>query len=212
VCRLVQRSNVSAGIGFPLAEARVAAEEVADLLRPATRRLAVAGSIRRKNPVVHDIEIVVEPAEQSGLDMWGELVKPAEDSIEVRVDDLIRRGVLRLRDVNPVIEGPPSYRNGPRYKALVYRDEFPIDLSIVRPPASWGVTLFSLTGPSDWNRRIATECQRHSCTFHDGQLFVMGQPVPTDEEEDVFEALGLEWLDPPERSAERVRWQGRQNQ
>jgi DNA polymerase/3'-5' exonuclease PolX len=202
---------VRAGSGFPLAEARVAAEEVADLLRPATRRLAVAGSIRRQHPVVHDIEIVAEPVEQSGLDMWGELIKPAEDSIEVRVGDLIRRCVLRLRDVNPVIEGPPSYRDGPRYKALMYRDELPIDLSIVRPPATWGVTLFSLTGPSDWNRRIATECQRRSCAFHDGQLLVMGQPVPTDEEEDVFEALGLQWVDPPERSAERVCWQDWRN-
>jgi DNA polymerase/3'-5' exonuclease PolX len=35
---------------------------------------------------------------------------------------------------------------------------------------------------------------------------VMGRPVPTDEERDVFEALGLDWVEPSERSAERVRW------
>jgi hypothetical protein len=123
-----------------------------------------------------------------------------------QIETLLGRRVLRLRDVNQTLDGPPMYRNGPRYKALLYRDELPVDLFVVRPPATWGVTLFVRTGPSEWNFRIAAECQRRFRAFRDGQVLVMGQPVPTDEEEDVFAALGLKWVDPPERSAERVQW------
>jgi DNA polymerase/3'-5' exonuclease PolX len=158
--------------------------------------------------MVHDIEIVVEPAEQSELDIWGEPIKPAEDMFEVQIETLLGRGTFRLRDVsrdNTALKGTPSYRNGPRYKALTYHD-LPLDLFIVRPPATWGVTLFIRTGPSDWNQRVVTECQHRFRAFRDGQLLVMGQPVPTDEEDDVFAALGLKWVDPHERSAERVQW------
>jgi DNA polymerase/3'-5' exonuclease PolX len=199
---------MSAGGGIPLTEARAAAEEVADLLRPATRRLAIAGSVRRQKPVVHDIEIVVEPAERFELDIWGEPLKPAEDLFEAQVEALLGRGTFRLRDIsrdNPTLQGTPSYRNGPRYKALRYR-ELPLDLFVVRPPATWGVTLFLRTGPWEWNQRVVTECQRRFRAFRDGQVLVMGRPVPADEERDVFEALGLDWVEPPERSAERVRW------
>ena len=43
------------------------AQEVIDILRPHCEKIEVAGSIRRKKPFVHDVDIVLIPANQGAL-------------------------------------------------------------------------------------------------------------------------------------------------
>lgn len=53
-------------LSIPLETAEKAATDIVDALTPYCERIAVAGSIRRKKPWVHDIDLVLIPK-----DLWG---------------------------------------------------------------------------------------------------------------------------------------------
>lgn len=200
---------MSAGKGVDLATAAAAAGELRDLLAPGCERIAVAGSIRRQKPVVHDIELVaiakIETVDAGQL--WGATIDV--DRLEERVSELIGSGHLVARDVTlHRADGSleVSHRMGSSFKALVYRG-LPVDLFIVRPPAEWGVIFALRTGPGDWNTRLVTEAHRFMRRVEGGRVYAGGQVVPCPEEEDFFAAIGQEWIDPPARHRDRVRLQ-----
>lgn len=198
---------MSAGKPIPLAAAGAIAGELVAALSPGCERIAVAGSIRRQKPQVHDIELVAMPRVQAVDDgsLWGTTVDV--DLLEEGVARLVATDGLERRQVTlHRADGTTevSHRMGPRYKALVYRG-LPVDLFIVRPPAEWGVVFALRTGPGDWNTRLVTDSQRYLRFVEGGaRLRAAGRYVPCPEEEDFFAAIGQAWLDPPERSADRV--------
>jgi DNA polymerase/3'-5' exonuclease PolX len=191
----------------PLADAEAIAAERRELLAPGCERIEVAGSIRRRKPEVRDIELVAIPAmgEQDAGDLWGTRIPV--DLLEERVTELRELHQVELRDVEShrvdgsVVHG---HRNGPAYKALEYRG-MPVDLFVVRPPAQWGVIFTIRTGPADWGQRIVTLCQRYLWRVQDGVLYQRGAPVACPEEADFLRAIGQPWVEPAERSAERVQ-------
>lgn len=203
---------MSGGRPIPLAQAAAAAGELVAVLSPGCERIAIAGSIRRAKPQVHDLELVAVPRVQATADggLWGTTVDV--DLLEEGIGQMLAAGDLRLRDV--VFhrqDGTTEIRNlnGPRMKALVYRG-LPVDLFVVRPPAEWGVVFALRTGPGDWNTRLVTDCQRYLRFVEGGaRLRVEGRYVPCPEEQDFFAALGQEWVDPPDRRPDRVSIQAR---
>ena len=54
-------------VGMDLSTANAVAREILQLLEPHCRRIMVVGSIRRQVPIVHDIDIVLLPANQGRL-------------------------------------------------------------------------------------------------------------------------------------------------
>lgn len=91
-----------------------------------------------------------------------------------------------------------------RKPELLWR-RIPVDLFIVRPPGTdWGVIFTIRTGPADWSQRLVTDCQRWFMRVEGGRLLHHGEHVPCPEERDFLEAIGQEWVEPSERSAERV--------
>jgi DNA polymerase/3'-5' exonuclease PolX len=196
---------------MPLAAAREVAGELRDLLAPACRRIEIAGSIRRERPMVSDIELVAIPRfeEADGGDLWG--TRTDVDALDRRLGELRDDGVLAYRAVEVHrADGRVEHqtRIGRSYQALVYR-EMPVDLFIVHPPAEWGVIFAIRTGPGDWNQRIVTDCQRYLRRVENGQVWRSGQRIPCPEEADFFAAVGQPWVEPRERSVERVRIQAR---
>lgn len=199
---------MSAGKAIPLPEAAAVAGELVAALAPGCARIAIAGSIRRQKSLVHDVEIVAVPRIQSTDDgtLWGGSVDV--DLLEEGVRRMLATGGdLRRREVTlHRADGSTevSHRMGPRFKALVYRG-LPVDLFIVRPPAEWGVVFALRTGPGDWNTRLVTDCQRFLRAVEGGaRLRAAGRYVPCPEEEDFFDAIGQPWVDPPDRSVDRV--------
>lgn len=190
-----------------LAEARVRAQYLRDLLAPACERVEIAGSVRRSAPVVKDVELVAIPlTERVRAGLFGDVYDIA-DHLEQRIAEGIRDGWLAARDVEiHRKDGTLEHgrRMGERYKALVY-DGIPVDLFIVRPPAEWGVVFAIRTGPGDWNQRLVTDCQRYFRRVEGGQVLHMGKPVPCPEEADFFEAIGQPWVEPEERHPARVQ-------
>lgn len=199
----------------PLAVAQEAAETLRDLLAPVCERIEIAGSIRRRKPEVKDIELVAVPRVDmtTATDLWG--TPEPVDLLEGRVSALFMESAarpdwqdgLQLREVEMVrADGSivRTQRSGPAYKALLWR-RIPVDLFIVRPPGTdWGVIFTIRTGPADWSQRLVTDCQRWFMRVEGGRLLHHGEHVPCPEERDFLEAIGQEWVEPSERSAERV--------
>lgn len=204
---------MSQGDPVPFERAIEAAQKLVSLLQPACERIEIAGSLRRAKPQVRDIELVAIPRweDRSTGDLWA--TSPAVDVLEEVISRLLFNGAIEARQVeNHRANGTVELQTklGPAFKALVF-DEIPVDLFIVRAPATWGVIFGLRTGPGAWNTQLVTECQAIGRRVEGGQVVMWHgasgswRAVPTDEERDFFEALGQAWVEPRERHPDRVR-------
>lgn len=196
---------MSAGLRMPLSEARVLADELVGLLADACRRLEVAGSVRRGKPDVGDIELLAIPRldGQMQKDLFGAPVAAPMSLLDLRVDSLLQAGVLAPR-LN--VNGQQSI--GPKNKFLLYQD-FAVDLFITTLEG-WAVSLVIRTGPADFNKAIVTRRSQYGlCPDHlqvhvgPGQIVHRRdqEVVPTATEAEVFEVLGIPWLEPSDRES-----------
>lgn len=175
-------------------------------------RVAVAGSLRRGKHLVGDVELVVQPAFDFGVNL-----------LEQRVDQLFNQGVITKR-----------HAWGPRLKTAVYyldkRVAVNVDLFIVLPDRQWGPTFWLRTGPDAANRCAVTPYMQrttlgdlgvrpHNIFLKDGAWRNdRNEIVDTPEEIDVFRLLGIPWVPPhlrtPEAYLQAVKradhWYGKQ--
>jgi DNA polymerase/3'-5' exonuclease PolX len=187
---------------WPLHIADVVSHRLSTRFAPACARIEVAGSIRRREARVGDIELVAEPR-QLPTDLFGAVDVEAPTEIDAVIAELGPE-VLRLREMT----GPAKKvvrRSGARFKALEVATRgagwIPVDLFIVLPPAQWGAILAIRTGPRDMSARLVTSCQRRGLVCIDGRLVqVRGErEVPTPSEEEFFAACGVPWAEPEDR-------------
>lgn len=202
---------MSAGEPIRWAEAHAAATELVGELADACERIEIAGSVRRRKGEVHDLEIVAIPRRDTEAlpGMW-EPTYLEVDALRITIEALLGEGRLAARDVEVHRKDGSTevqQRMGASYKALVYRG-MPVDLFITDADR-WGCILALRTGPGDWNTRLVTDCKRWFRRVEDGRVLHLGKVVPTPEEADFFRALGVPWLDPWERSADRLRFDPR---
>lgn len=194
---------MSQGQPVPLADATRTARALVAALAPACERIEIAGSIRRRKPMVRDIEIVAIPryAEVSGLFEVAERIDLLDERIRVN----LASGAIAARQVEAHrADGSIDVQTklGPAYKALIF-DGLPVDLFIT-DAERWGCIFALRTGPGDWNTRLVTDCKRYYRSVEGGRVMYLGRAIPTPEEADFFAALGQPWLDPWERSVDRV--------
>jgi DNA polymerase/3'-5' exonuclease PolX len=177
---------------MPLCEALDIAREFQKKIQPACQRIEIAGSLRRAKPFVGDIELVILPWFEAERDLFGNLVRQ-----------------LSHLDYTLEILKPNYIKCGDRFKQI---DLGPIvcDLWIQLRPETWGVNFTLRTGSADFSHWLVTKrkagggCPSH-LQIEDGLLKTeSGQVIPTLEEGDFFEALGVRWLPPTER--EEGRW------
>jgi DNA polymerase/3'-5' exonuclease PolX len=205
---------MSSGRPVPLAIAEPIAQELLEELRPACQRIEIAGSIRRRKPLVADIEIVAMPIieEQSSGDLWATPVKvnlltgPAGPLQRLAAEQLLWPRQVEIVRASGTVEH--QVKLGEAYKALVYRD-IPVDLFLVSDPDSWGVIFALRTGPGDWNTRIVTDAHRYLRRVEGGHVYRAGAKVACPEERDFFAAIGQRWIEPEERHIARVRIEAR---
>lgn len=198
---------MSAGAAIPYIDALAAAAALRMLLSDACDRIEIAGSLRRKKPEVHDLELVAIPKieDEVGADLWGQTVRV--NRLATLISDLVASGNIAPRPVaihrkDGSIE--TGRRMGSAYMALVYQG-LPVDLFIT-DAERWGCIFALRTGPGDWNTRLVTDCKRYFRSVADGRVLHLGRPVPTPEESDFFAALGVTWLDPWERNVDSLRF------
>jgi DNA polymerase/3'-5' exonuclease PolX len=175
-----------------LDDAKIQAEQLIEWLQPACRRIQIAGSIRRQVPQVGDIEIVAIPHYDEYRDMFG---APAG-----RISHLDQK-LLSLCDADLL---DPGEKSGPRYKQFILpRFGLQVDLFIT-DLERWGLIYTIRTGSAEFSRWLVTG-RKHGgglptgMKIKDGLLWRGDQTISTPEERDVFEALNLIWIAPPQR-------------
>ena len=189
----------------PLGEAQRIAEKIKSEIGGYCERISIAGSIRRQEPSVGDIEIVCQPPIRQLKDLWGR--KYPDETASVRVLSNHLAGPMCLRKV----------KGGDRFQQWIIPypvsgligNELTLDLFIVLPPANWGVIHLIRTGPHHFSRKMVT-AKTHGGYLprghrvENGQIIngYDGEPVGViDTEEDYFQFCGLEYIPPEKRAA-----------
>ncbi|GAI60598.1 unnamed protein product [marine sediment metagenome] len=169
-----------------LEKAKVIAEDLKSLLAPVCEKIEIAGSIRRQKPEVGDIELLCIPKYVAGV-----------DQLDREIGALFIQQILGFRR-NKL--GSRVY--GPKNKLLRHL-ESGIGVDIFSTDANcWSVALVVRTGGKETNKRIATAALRKRWRFH---AYGSGFSTPDGEivchsEREVFEAVGLHYQEPWERS------------
>lgn len=160
-----------------------------DYLGKACRQIQIAGSLRRQEQHVKDIELVARPVAIPLVDLFGEVQYSTYP-----IDDLLLHY--------------PLVKNGPRYKQIDLR-EIKIDLFLVLPPAEYGVILAIRTGPKDYSKKLVTQKAKggwlpDNLLVRDGALWeqIDGNynHLETKTEDIFFDQIGMEYTDPIYRS------------
>ena len=179
---------------FPLRDAERIARGMASALIPFCSRIEIAGSIRRKKPVVGDIEIVCIPYIER--DMFGAPV-----------------GESRLEGIDWNLYGD-VITNGPRQKKILLREGIQLDLFIVLPPAQFGWLFLLRTGPAWFSHRMVTPRNAYAVAdkkprerglmpsylrSEHGAIWSKNHVVETPEEQNVFDLFGMAFIEPEKR-------------
>ncbi|MBA7573030.1 hypothetical protein ES708_14819 [subsurface metagenome] len=153
-----------------LEKAKVIADTVVKVLEPYCDRVVVAGSIRRQKPTVRDIDLVVIARDRQNLD-----------------SALMRMG---------------NYKMSGMKIARIEMDSIPLDIYFATPE-TFATLLLIRTGSVESNIRLATRAKKRGwrlAASGGGLLNERGEKVAGDSEESIYEALGLPYQRPEERS------------
>ncbi len=158
-----------------LIDARAAADDVVGWLREKCdpQLISVTGSVRRWRETIGDVDVLVA-ADVAGPVMDAFVAAPSVDRVlahgETKSSVIVGRGLQ-------------------------------VDLRVV-PPASWGAALMYFTGSKDHNVRLRGLALKRKLLLNEYGLYRVGEekagtPVASRTEEEVFAALGMDWI-PPE--------------
>jgi len=153
-----------------------AAEEIVRQLRvhPAIERIDMGGSIRRRKETIGDIDILVASS-------------TAKDAVNA---------FTTLPTVKSVLA------KGPTKASVLTRQDLQMDLRVV-PPDDWGAALQYFTGSKDHNIQLRTIAESKGLKVNEYGVFRVdtNEKIAGREEEDVYHALGMEWMPPELREA-----------
>jgi len=167
---------MSEKIRRPYHEMMPIAEKVKALLAPDCERIEIAGSLRRKKDFIGDIEIVCIP-------------KPFDVG-------LFASGIAKTVDQWQKVKGEVTGK----YTQRILPEGVVLDLFMVNPE-SWGLQLAIRTGSADFSHKVlACGWVKAGYKCEDGLLRRFGGIVQVREERDLFNLIGLEWVDPMDRS------------
>ncbi len=165
-----------------LEDAQKIANHLVEQLSPHCERIAIAGSIRRKRPRVKDIEIVCIPKPyETGL---------FESGIATVVNGWGKvKGELPCKFTQRLI----TVKGAKGYAVIV------LDLFLVKPE-NWGLQLAIRTGSAAYSHKVlATGWKKRGYTSVDGMLTQRGKEYPVYEEKDLFQRIGLPYVNPENR-------------
>lgn len=195
--------------------------DVTKRLAPVTRQIAIAGSLRRMKSEVNDIEIVVEPLIDIVPGQLGMFESTADAA--VTIDRLIERlDGWRADGIATVNHGGQRGAWGDRNRRFFVAPSLTpirtgetlakIDLFIVRPPAEWGSILVIRTGPADFGHALMLYLNHYTTLQHrSGALWDGDRKISTPDEKSFFDAVGLPFWEPTERTVDNLRHHIRDN-
>lgn len=192
-------------------EALSIAQNLVEALTPSCEQIQIAGSLRRGNPEVKDIEIVAIPKLEieQVVDMFGHVLETYEISTLDYMLELQLHSIAWNKDEE-------TKRWGPRYKRLRHITTGICCDLFITDKIRWGYQITIRTGPWDFSKAIVTLALRRGWHFSNSLLHKHAKHnnKPCDrmaacpfvamarEEKDVFEFLDLPWCEPADRSEE----------
>lgn len=183
---------------FPIEQALKIARQYEWFLMDYVERIQIVGSIRRQKPEVKDIELMYIPkfAPKKGADLFGD---EWENLADVKLEGLCNAGILEKR-----VNKRGFHAWGPSNK--LGRDletGIPIDFFATTAPNWWNY-LVCRTGGMESNIAICEAAQAKGWQWNPyGAGFYRGEgeePLTVGSEREVFEAVGLPYKEPHERS------------
>jgi DNA polymerase/3'-5' exonuclease PolX len=182
--------------------ARSLAEKIVEHLAPGCTRIEIAGGIRRLKKDPHDIEIICIPDLRPPKLVFG--VHPFPSVFEAVISSLVISDEDGFHLVR--VMGGDRYKKFGVSMDAGYHTLINLDLFIVRPPAQFGMLYLLRTGPEDFSHWIVTQKSRGGglsdfMVVKDGAIHtaVNDEIIETPNESDVFDVLGLNWIEPSER-------------
>jgi DNA polymerase/3'-5' exonuclease PolX len=197
-----------------LHDAEEVARRLAAVMAPFCLRVEIAGSIRRACPEVKDVELVAVPR-------WSERPAPvqslfAEESERVNllhewaVSGAAGAGVRWIKPgTQEVVDWEP--KPGGKYWRALVDDSIKLDLFLAAPE-NYGMIMAIRTGCAEFSQALMTFAKLRTPYHVEGGYLRdrEGAPLETREERDVFEALGIDFVEPKERTGQHtVRRHGR---
>ena len=181
-----------------LSEAKPLAQKILETMNPFIERAEIAGSIRRKKAECRDIEIVAIPRLGQPKDLFG--LEPENLLYKWAMQMEREERIHWIKPGTDQIIRWPLQEQGKYWRGLLVKSGIKLDLFLTTKE-SWGVIYLIRTGSSDFSFRCVSKYAMESGhNFHNGHLFDSnGRIVPTPEEEDVFRALGLDYIAPEDR-------------
>lgn len=183
---------------IPLEQAEQIAARVMAMLHWTCERIEVAGSVRRKKADCHDVEIVVIPRlDVVSADLFGNPTT-YRNQFDEACKNLRSDGTFTDRlDKN----GRPAW--GEKYKRALYQG-VPVDL-FSATSENYGLILALRTGPAEFSLKLVQQRTfggylPFGYRVRDGYLWRGDERISTPEEQDVFDAIGLDWIRPENRT------------
>jgi DNA polymerase (family 10) len=158
---------------FILGYALPEANRIIETLKPYVKKISMAGSIRRRKETIGDVDILAV----------------AEDA--ERVMDLF----TEMKEVEKILA------RGSTKSSVRLHGGMQVDLRVV-PEESFGSALQYFTGSKEHNIELRKIAIKKGYKLNEYGLFKGEERIAGDKEEDVYKALGMQWI-PPEMRENR---------
>lgn len=149
----------------------------------------ICGSYRREKPTSNDIDVIISHPKIKTKD-------DAENS------DLMKRFIEQLVKDRFIVDSLTSLDVPTKYMGVCRLDKHPlrrIDIRFI-PQESYYTAVLYFTGSGEFNRRMRAVAVSMGYTLNEYRLLDdKGKPKKVTSEEDVFNYLGMEYLQPSER-------------
>jgi DNA polymerase (family X) len=187
-----------------LSTAMDTAISVIEALRPLAERVAYAGSLRRMRETIGDVDILATAeGEQDAARLMSAFRELADNSKKLSGQDSGPGEDRGSGDsaFGVVVSGPT--KTSIRVAAGPQRQSLQVDLRVVKPDC-YGAALQYFTGSQAHNVAVRQIAVRAGLKLSEYGLFRVGEGredelIASATEEDVYAALGLQWVQPPMR-------------
>jgi len=160
-----------------LEETGFLADRIVHCIEHLCDKIQVAGSIRRKRPEVHDIDIVLIPQAW----MWNTIIQRLKNTMFA---DVIKAGPELV-----TLKIPTS----------TLSETIQVDIYKARPE-TWGVLLLIRTGSKEHNIKLCSRAKSMGLMLSAADGVIKdGKVIASRTEEEIFAALGLAYVEPKDR-------------
>src|SRR3989304_9128895 len=164
---------------IPYKEAKTIADKLVMLLSPHCFRIEIAGSIRRENDIVGDVEIVCIP-------------KPYQTG-------LFQDGIAEIVNQWQKVKGELEYGKT-KYTQRILPEGIKLDIFFAEE-GNWGLIFAIRTGSSDYSHKVlANGWVKRGYKSEGGYLMQNGTRYKVWEEKDLFDRIGVAYIEPKYRN------------